>query len=69
MQMLSQMDIYRTAQLLIRQHGDAAILEAARRADHLNEEGNRAGFHVWRAVIAAVQEIQNTTPPKNLISH
>ncbi len=38
MPMISDLDIYRSAQVLIREHGEDAALEAAMRADHGNNQ-------------------------------
>ena len=45
--MTSDLDIYRTAHELIEQHGDAADIEAAMRADELMEAGDMDGRAVW----------------------
>ena len=44
--MTSDLDIYRAAQVLIREHGDAA-LEAAQRADAMLEKGDMEGAAIW----------------------
>ncbi len=41
--MISDLDTYRAANVLIRQHGDDAVLEAAMRADAILEKGNLEG--------------------------
>ncbi len=38
----SDFDIFRTAKVLIHEHGDAAVLEAAMRADAVLEKGDLA---------------------------
>ncbi len=45
--MTSDLDIYRTANVLIREHGeDAALVEAAQRADAMLEKGSLDGQRV-----------------------
>ena len=56
--MPSKIDIYRTASVLIREHGEDATLEAAQRADAMLEDGNMEGAAVWRRVLQAVAELQ-----------
>jgi hypothetical protein len=56
--MTSDLDIYRTASVLIREHGEDAALEAAMRADAMLEKGSLDGQRVWKRVLAAVKEIQ-----------
>ena len=41
--MTSDLDIYRSAHLLIKRHGDDAAIEAAMRADELAEDGDMEG--------------------------
>ena len=56
--MTSDLDIYRTASVLIREHGKDAALEAAQRADAMPEKGCPDGQRVWKRVLAAVEEIE-----------
>ncbi len=45
--MTSDIDIYRSANELIEQHGDAADIEAAMRADECLAAGDMEGEAVW----------------------
>ncbi len=56
--MTSDLDIYRTANVLIRDHGEDADLEAAQRADAMLEKGSVDGQRVWKRVLKAIKEIQ-----------
>ena len=56
-QLTSDLDIYRTASVLIREHGDEAELVAAQRVDSFLEAGDMAGSAVWRRVLRAIKEI------------
>ena len=56
--MTSDLDIFRSASVLIREHGEAAALEAAQRADAMLARGNMDGASVWRRVLRAVEEMQ-----------
>ena len=56
--MTSDLDIYRTAQVLIREHGEDAALEAAQRADAMLEKGHMEGRATWKRVLKAVEEMQ-----------
>ena len=53
--MASDLDIYRTASVLIREHGEDAALEAAQRADAMLEEGYLDGLRVWKQVLASIK--------------
>jgi len=57
---LSRLDIWRAANLLIRQHGDQADIVAAQRADELLDRGDRDGELVWLRIKRAVAELQAT---------
>jgi hypothetical protein len=56
------LDIYRTAHLLIKQHGDEASIQAAMKADEMLAQGNLDGKAVWLGVIRAIEELQATEP-------
>jgi hypothetical protein len=59
----SDLDIYRTANLLIQQYGiEDAPLIAARRADALLSLGEINGQRVWKAVAAALEELTRSRP-------
>ncbi len=47
--MTSDLDIYRSAQVLIREHDEDAALEAAQRADAMLEKGDMEGAPRSRA--------------------
>ncbi len=56
--MTSNLDIYRPASALIREHGQDAALEAAQRADAMLERGDMEGAAVWNRVLRTVDEMQ-----------
>ena len=60
--MTSDLDIYRTASVLIREHGDEANLVAAQRADEFLDKGDMDGSAVWRRVLKAIKEIWREEP-------
>jgi hypothetical protein len=60
--MTSDLDIYRTASVLIREHGDEADFVAAQRADSFLEAGDFDGQMIWKRVLKAVKEIQRQAP-------
>jgi len=63
--MISDLDIWRAAALLIRQHGKDAEFEAATRADLMLERGDHDGQVVWVRIMRAIAEMQ--TPPRGLL--
>ena len=56
--LVCDLDIYRTAQVLIDQHGDAADIEAAKLADAMLAKGDLEGRAVWLRVIAAIEQMR-----------
>ena len=60
--MISDLDIYRSAKLLIDQHGDEAPIHAAMQADAMLDEGDLDGAAVWRRIVAATEELLRTKP-------
>ncbi len=58
MPMVSDLDIYRSAQVLVKHHGQDAPIHAAMRADELLEAGDLDGCAVWKRVLRAVEELQ-----------
>ncbi len=55
--MTSDLDIYRSANELIEQHGDAADIEAAMRADERLAAGDMEGEAVWLRIVKAREEV------------
>jgi len=56
--MPSDLDIYRTANVLVKHYGEDAALEAAQRADAMLEKGSVGGQRVWKRMLKAIKEIQ-----------
>ena len=54
---LSDLDIYRTANVLIKQHGEDATIEDAMRADAMLEKGDLDGYAAWKRIVRAVGEM------------
>jgi hypothetical protein len=67
--MTSYLNIYRTASVLIREHGEDAALEAAQRADGMLEKGYMKGAAVWRRVLRAVEDIQRKERRRGEAAH
>ncbi len=60
--MTSDLDIYRSANILVKRCGEDAALKAARRADVMLERGDMDGYAVWKQIVRAVEEMQRTEP-------
>ncbi len=61
--MVEEIDIFRSANLLIKLHGEEAAVFAAMQADACLEKGDLDGKVTWLKVIEAVKELRDTSPP------
>ncbi len=55
--MIPDLDIYRTAKLLVDNHGAEAPIHAAMNADAMLAKGDMDGRAVWLRVVKAVEEL------------
>ena len=60
--MISDPDIWRGAQLMIKRHGAEAPLVAAQRADELLAQGDIEGNAIWKRITRAVEELARKEP-------
>ncbi len=60
--MIPDLDIYRSANLLVKQHGEEAPIHAAMRADAMLEAGDVDAYAVWKRILRAVEELQEVEP-------
>ncbi len=67
--MIPDLDIYRSANLLVKQHGEDAPIEAAKRADAMLEKGDLDGYAVWKRILRAVEELQGAAPKSGEAVH
>ena len=61
--MIPEIDIWRVANLMLKHSGDEADIECAIRAEELAAAGDWVGEAVWRRIIDAIGQLENTTPP------
>jgi hypothetical protein len=60
---ISEIEIWRAANLLLKRYGDNAGAEGTARADALAAAGDREGAAVWRRITHAVLQLENKIPP------
>ena len=60
--MIPDLDIWRSANLLVKRHGQNAPIHAAMRADTMIDKGDLDGYAVWQRVMRAVGELRRTEP-------
>ena len=67
--MTSDLDIYRSAHELIKQHGEDVPVLAAMRADELMEAGDMEGEAVWIRIVKAIEELLSEERPEDAEVH
>ncbi len=67
--MTPDLDIWRSAQVLVKRHGQDAPIHAAMRADAMIETGDLDGCAVWRRVLRAIEELQGTATKSGEVVH
>ncbi len=65
--MVDDLDIDRSAKLLIDQHGEEASGFAAKQADKQAEAGDMEGKAVWLRILSAVKELQQREPGERAV--
>ncbi len=60
--MTSDLDIYRSAQLLVKTLDQDAPIHAAMNADAMLDKGDLGGYAVWKRILRAVEELQRVEP-------
>ena len=60
--MIPDLDIYRSANVLVKRYGEDAPIHAAMRADSMLDKGDLNDAAVWRRILKAVKELQGPAP-------
>ena len=60
--MVAEIDIWRSANILVKNHGADAPVVAAMRAAEMINRGDGEGLAVWKRIMAAIDELLNTAP-------
>ncbi len=67
--MIPDLDIYRAANVLVKQHGDDAPIHAALRADAMLEKGDLDGYAMWKRILRLIEALQGTAPKSGEAVH
>jgi hypothetical protein len=59
---ISEIDIWRAAALMMKRFGNNAPIESGKRADELANAGDNAGAAIWRRIEDASDKLAATTP-------
>ena len=60
--MTSDLDISRSAKMMVDLHGEGAAKESMKKADSLEAKGDADGKVVWLRILEAVERLQSTVP-------
>ncbi len=60
--MLSDLDLWRAAQVMVKRYGKDAATEAAGRADEFLDPGIIDGQRLWMRIMQAIEELQRERP-------
>ena len=66
---IAEIDIWRSAKLLIDQHGDEAAIHAAMRVDAMLEMGDLDGRRVWLRVLRTIEDLLAKEAPPGVSVH
>ena len=66
--MIPDLDIYRSAQVLVKRHGQDAPIHAAMNADAMLDKGDLEGRAVWKRILRAVGVLQRMGPVSGEVS-
>ena len=61
-EVISDLDIWRAALLMVKRYGEDTMLEAAARADKLQEDGDWQGALTWHRILDAIERLQAKAP-------
>ncbi len=67
--MIPDLDIYRSANVLVKRYGPDAPIHAAMRADAMLEKGDPDGYAVWKRILRALEELQREELQENEAAH
>lgn len=61
-QLIPDIDVWRSTNVLMKRYGKDAALEAAQRADAMLEKGDMDGCRVWKRILKAIEEMEREMP-------
>ncbi len=67
--MISDLDLWRAAQVMVKRYGDGAAIEAAMRADEFLDQGDLDGKRLWMRIVEAIEELQRERPREGEAVH
>ena len=65
--MATNTEIYRAADLLVKEYGEMAPMGASLKADQMRDRGNVPARAIWLRVAKAAEELLSEAPPQNAV--
>ena len=59
---MEEIDIWRSANVMLKYYGMDAPFMAAMRADALLDQGDTDGFRAWKHILGAIEKLRRTKP-------
>jgi hypothetical protein len=66
---MTNLDIWRSANILLKRYRGEALFIAARRADALLDQGDHSGCSTWIRIAKAITELERKRPRKGETLH
>ncbi len=67
--MISDLDIYQSAKVIMNQYGKDAQTHSTKRASAMLDKGDLDSYAIWRRILRAVEELQRTAPKSGEAVH
>ncbi len=67
--MISDLDIYQSAKVIIKRYGEDARVHAAKRADAMLKAGDSNGHAAFKRILRVIEELQRTVPKSGEAAH
>ena len=67
--MITDLEIFRAGNTLIKRYGEDAGVEAAMRVDAMLEDGDPEGLAVWKRILRPVEGLQRAKPSSGEVVH
>ena len=67
--MIFDLDIYRSAKVIINQYGKDAQIHSTKRAIAMLDKDDLDAYAIWKRILRAVEELQRTAPKSGEAVH
>ncbi len=67
--MIPDLDIYRSANLLVKRHSEDAPIHATMRADATLKAGDPDGYEMWKRILRLIEALQGAVPKSGEAVH